>query len=108
MIAQPLGQPVVRDRPHDHALLQQRGVDRARRLPTFDEHEVAVRRARTRTPSDLQAGIELREPVRRSAARLSSTYVGVGERGDRRRLRERVDVERLADAVQHVGDAGAA
>ena len=31
---------------------------------------------------------------------------GVGQRGDRCRLRERVDVERLSHAIQQVGDGG--
>ena len=102
--AQPLRQAVVADRAHDHALLEQRQVDaRAGAV-------VVAARTSTKLPYDgtysrpsssnacgqlrIACGIVLRALLQE---RL------VVQRGDRRGLRQRVDVERLADAVQQVG-----
>ena len=69
--AQPLGQPVVRDRPHDHALLQQRCVD-ARGVADLHEHEVAVRR-HVREAERVEARRRAARMPSRLSARLSST-----------------------------------
>ena len=102
--AQVIRQPVVADRPDDHALPQHRLVDR----PPPGGRSRSARNCRptagARTPS-------ASKPARSCAmpARLVSTSAAgarVLERGQRRGERDRVDVERLTHAIEHVRHRG--
>ena len=99
---QVIRQPVVADRPHDHALAQHRFVHRRRRPAAVDQHEIAGRRQLTHAEC-----IEARAQLRHAGAiglDRSLQVLAVVERGERRGERDRIDIERLAHAIEHVGD----
>ena len=94
-------QPVDVHRPHDHAEAEQRLVH-ARAVSDVDQEEVRPAR-HVRPPETLAGGAQEGEPL--AVVGAGALHVlGVVERRERRHLRERVHVERLADAVQDLDE----
>ena len=89
-------------RAHDDPAPEQRFVD-VRAVADVDQAESSPSSARRVGPSRSQTPAQKGEAFAIVGARALDVLVIV-ERGERRHLRERVDVEGLPDAVQHLDD----